>query len=147
MTDINTMPAAPLDQPAVDVFALQQQITALKNDLERARQTAIVRGDQHESDIAKIGEALMSEAEQREWCDQFDDFVERLNTYLHIGLPTRHRDYTAEIRISVSYSAVPSQAQDAANDIAYALYSYGDSLGSEDYEVSQSDVWDVNAHD
>jgi hypothetical protein len=147
MTDIDNMPAAPLDQPAIDVFALQQQITALKDDLQRAREAAITRRAEHEADIERISSMLLAEAEQRDWCTQYDDFVEKLNNLLNIPLETRHRDYTAEIRVTVSYTAVPSQAQDMAGDIAYALYSYGDSLGSYEYAVTQTDVYDVNADD
>lgn len=142
MTDID-MPTAPLEQPAVDVRQLHEQITVLTERLKLAQQMTSEARRNHQADIEWIGQKLMSEAEQRDWCDQYDKFVEEVNNQLHVELPTRYIDYTAEIRITVSYTALPSQSHDIANDIAYAIYNHGDSLGNEEYEVTQTDVWDV----
>jgi len=46
---------------------------------------------EHREDVQTIGETLISEANDRGWCDVFDAVVSELNGSLHVELPTRAR--------------------------------------------------------
>lgn len=85
-------------------------------NLEHNRYEAAVshgrsRRDNHEEDIRKIGESLISEAQARGWCDDFDKWVADINQRLLVELPTRVRqftvtaDYTVRIRTNVLASS------------------------------------------
>lgn len=93
---------------------IQQLVSAL--NLEHDRYEAAVshgrsRRDNHEEDIRKIGESLISEAQARGWCDDFDKWVADINQRLLVELPTRVRqftvtaDYTVRIRTNVLASS------------------------------------------
>lgn len=47
----------------------------------------------HEADIKRIGEAMMRAAEDHDWCEVFDDYVDELNKKLAFKLPTRTHEY------------------------------------------------------
>lgn len=54
------------------------------------------------SALAAIGEALMREAEDRGWCDEYDSFVEQVNRELAqygAELPVREQDFEIEVGI------------------------------------------------
>ena len=73
----------------------------------------------HQSDIKIIGEALIAEAESREWCDDYDKFVGSLNSRLSITLEERSHDYevTATFIVTVS-TTISARDEDDANDQA-----------------------------
>lgn len=151
MTTFDNMPAAPIDQPSIDVadlqakiYVLEEQLKATQDDLEIARGRATTNANNHIRDIDYIGEMLMKEANERDWCAQYDDFVDLLNRDLRHPLPTREQDYEAEITLHITFTARPTDYSAVADDIARALYNYGDNLGSLDFEVSRSEVEDVN---
>lgn len=54
----------------------------------------------HELDIERIGERLMEEAENREWCSVYDEVINDLNRRLNVELPTREREFTVEVDVS-----------------------------------------------
>lgn len=56
---------------------------------------------QHIDDIHKIGKALIAEAESRGWCDQYDQFVDKLNDELNRSLEVREHEYTIEVEYKV----------------------------------------------
>lgn len=56
---------------------------------------------QHIADIHKIGKALIAEAESRGWCDQYDQFVDKLNDELNRSLEVREHEYTIEVEYKV----------------------------------------------
>jgi hypothetical protein len=55
--------------------------------------------ESHEQDIDRIGTALLKEAEDRDWCSAYDDFVEELNRSLNVELKTREHEYEVEIEV------------------------------------------------
>lgn len=93
--------------------------------------------DRHESDIQKIGAALLEEAEDRGWCDDFDKFVSRLNNVLHCELPVRTKTYTITkkymVTVSTTIECAPDKIQDEMD--AYDL----DDIAS---HISDLDNWD-----
>jgi hypothetical protein len=97
----------------------------------------------HREDINLIGDAMIAEANERDWCNEYDQFVDGLNAKLNIELPLRVADYTADIRVTVVFTSAPDSAESAAADIARALYNYGDNHGSHEYTIDSSEVTDV----
>lgn len=64
--------------------------------------------EQHRADVAAIGTALLAEAETRGWCEEFDEFVERINQTLAVPLPDRKPktwEVTATITVTVRVEA------------------------------------------
>lgn len=59
--------------------------------------------DAHSRDIATIGRALLEEAEDRDWCDEFDTAVAALNEHLTIELPERTRMFSVDIPFKAVY--------------------------------------------
>lgn len=51
----------------------------------------------HREDIVLIGNALIQEAVDREWCSEYDEFIDELNQKLHESLPIRTRYYDVEV--------------------------------------------------
>ena len=63
-------------------------------------QLNVVRNN-YSSDIEKIGERLISEAEDRGWCDAYDEVIADLNSTLYMELPSRERTFTYRARYTV----------------------------------------------
>lgn len=74
------------------------RVEASRDDYKQQLGTSVTR---HAEDIRRIGEALMSEADFRQWCDLYDDFVDKLNDSLSIKLPTRQREWDVEVEYTV----------------------------------------------
>src|SRR5262245_15810712 len=94
--------AEAVDRHAHELEALRRQLTA---QLEAAQHRLVERIRLHEQDIRIIGDRLVQEAEDREWCDTYDDVVGEMNQQLHVELPTRHiwQEFqaTASLRVKV----------------------------------------------
>jgi len=63
-------------------------------------QLNVVRNN-YSSDIEKIGERLISEAEDRGWCGVYDEVIEDLNSHLYMELPSRERTFTYRAKYTV----------------------------------------------
>ena len=85
----------PAPEPDVDALKLAvSALTAEKERLERDVQTFRTRADTYATDFSIVGEALMEEAENRGWCDEYDRFVENVNVLTSLlDLPEREREY------------------------------------------------------
>lgn len=55
----------------------------------------------HIDDIHKIGQALIAEATNRDWCDLYDTFVDDLNSRLNRPLEVREHSYSVEVEYTV----------------------------------------------
>lgn len=105
-----------------------EKLKATVSSLEGDRQFFIGRLDRaiadHRADIARIGASLLAEAEDRNWCGEYDDIVDELNRNLTVELPTRSKEYTVTVRLNVEIT-VDAQSEEgarsAANDIARRL--------------------------
>lgn len=97
------------------------------------------RRDNHEEDIRRIGESLISEAEARSWCDDFDTWVDNINQRLCVELPTRRREYTVTADYNVRIRAtVLAVSEDDAIEVFRENHSLEqgrwDSSDFEDYD-------------
>lgn len=96
----------------------EQEVRAYhENQREIWRQNASRSEANHRQDIATIGDELRSQAERRDWCSEYDQIVESLNSQLHVELETRTRDYNVRLYTTVSVTASSaSQAREMVND-------------------------------
>ena len=84
----------------------------------------------HRNDIKMIGDALIKEADERDWCDIYDKFVSNLNGKLCIDLESREHEYVVSATYLLKVSTtITARNIDDANDKAAEL-----ELG--DFEVS-----------
>ena len=137
-----------------DTIRTQQARIAEQDETIRTQQARIAHleeharrlGDQHRSDVAAIGDALLAEAENRGWCDEFDTFVTELNRRLHVYLPTREKDYQVTyevtIRVGLVLTCIPDEIEREAQtyrDVLWSRWSHEDT-----YDI---DVTGVTVHD
>jgi hypothetical protein len=123
-------------EDAARIVQLESQIRELEGRLSE-------RVKKHEKDIQLIGDALIEEAIDRDWCDEFDKWVENVNQTLWIELPVRAADYVAEITLSVQFRSSPNDVDGVVHDIAQAIYNHGDNHGDHEYTINSSDVSNV----
>jgi len=84
------------------VHELEQSTERMRADKNAALQTRNDYRRQHESDIQIIGDALLYEADQRSWCDDYDKFVVGLNQQLTVKLPERETEWSVTLTYSVT---------------------------------------------
>ena len=74
---------------------LQAKITELEADTSRMSS----RINSYCEDIDTIGRLLLEEAERRDWCSDYDDFVEAVNGALNVAvLPVREQEFEIVMR-------------------------------------------------
>lgn len=162
MTNVGTMLVEGSDALAraeADKVVLAQQITdleirnttqrerieALVNELTVARQDTQRANERHESDIEKIGEALIDEANSRGWCDEYDTFVNRLNSDLHVELPHRASEYTVTYTYEVTvYQTVSARNSDEARDMVEDDISWSRALSGTAWTHARDEVQEVD---
>lgn len=76
-------------------------IDKLRADIHRRDEANRDRRREHESDIQIIGDALLYEADQRSWCDDYDKFVAGVNQQLKVPLPQRESEWSVTLTYSV----------------------------------------------
>lgn len=87
---------------------VQTQLNAVRNN--------------YSHDIEAIGNRLISEAEDRGWCDAYDEVIADLNSQLYMELPTRERTFTYRAKYTVYVeveveSTNESDAEEQARDL------------------------------
>lgn len=100
---------SPVLQPMVD--AARERDWAVEQHAEINRQIESLR-QRYARDIEVIGEALLEEAENRDWCNEYDEFVEGVNSRLGMELPEREREFNVEVEATYSLT-VPVTARNA----------------------------------
>lgn len=92
------------DEPTMpdDVDDLKALVAVLRRQGADLRQELDATERRHKKDIATIGQALLSEAEERDWCSEYDDVVRSLNDELCVELPVRSMDATLDFLVTVS---------------------------------------------
>ena len=136
-----------------DYSALHTQLQLTQKDLEVAkaqsagyleRITNLQRA--HARDIQLIGEALIEEANNRQWCSEYDEFVSRLNGRLTHDLPVREFEkevfLTYTVKLSFNVSATnDDDAADKAQELAEEFLDNSDEI--HEYDFEDSDVKDA----
>lgn len=107
---------------------LHRELDDARYDTTRLRQRLRAAEDAHRADIAAIGQALIAEADERDWCTEYDDFVERLNEKLNVELAIRMKAWEVIVpmlvRVRVAEARTPDEAVDRAGEIAVDLESW-----------------------
>ncbi|MEU4244289.1 hypothetical protein [Actinoplanes sp. NPDC026619] len=137
-------------QLRTELAAAREQAELLRQRAESARLRAVTAEQRHHDDIALIGEKLIAEADDRDWCEVYDEFVDKLNINLHIELPLRERDYTVttmvELRLDVTATS-EEHARDLAEDLVRQAEQRIDAMDSITAYPQESHRYDVALDD
>lgn len=90
----------------------------------------------HIDDIHKIGTALIEEAEQRDWCDLYDEFISELNEKLNRPLDVRQHEYDVEVEYTVRVRRNVTSAtwDDALDSLRQDVEGEMDNMDDVEYE-------------
>lgn len=136
-----------IETVANDLAEARRQREATAQDRDRYHTQVMSARDA----IQIIGDRLNEEAEERDWCEEFDRIVADVNESLHpLGyeLPVREREYTVEITITGTITTtythtVTASSPEAAQDIADEDCRYGNlDLDSELTEAARNVSFD-----
>lgn len=84
----------------LQVQQLNSAVAAQRLRAEGAERQVVSVQEAHRRDIDRIGEALLSEAEDRDWCGDYDRVIEQLNERLSVALPTRVKEHTVTVQVT-----------------------------------------------
>lgn len=124
---------------------LELQIERLKASVSYWEDRYNQEAARHRADIALIGERLIFEADQRGWCEQYDEVIDDLNTKLHVDLPLRQREYEVAVSFTVRMNVtVTADSPEAAQSDATDMIEY--ELGRLDYcsDFECHDDWEFD---
>jgi hypothetical protein len=128
------------------IASLKSALAVAKSSAETYEARSNKSRESHERDIELIGIALMTEAEQRDWCSAYDDFVEELNNRLNVELKTREHEYDIEIEVIQRRSqrvtvTITARSEDHARELIEDDPSnyYEDKVSDYDWEVDDED--------
>lgn len=71
------------------------KMVQFRNSLTLDLRNAKAEIQQHKTFFKNLGEAILEEADKREWCEEYDEFASQW------GLPTRTREYDVIVRFRV----------------------------------------------
>lgn len=122
VTDIHQIRTMYCNQQA-EIAVLKDKLGVAQYNLKITEELAEKRRNQHESDIAKISEALIEAADERDWCSEYDSFIGDLNNELYLELSSRKRDYELTVRVTRTvYADVTITVEATSEDEAEALF-------------------------
>ena len=118
-----------IDEDKYIMMYLDEYITDLRKaveHLDEAYDLSLTREqklrDRHRQDISLIGTTFIKEADDRGYCEAYDEVIDALNKELHYELETREQEYeiTAKYMVTVTYTTTAkclSDAEDTANEM------------------------------
>lgn len=119
-----------LEELRIQKLALQMQIEEAVQEREQARADLASTKERlkeaqnkHLIDIERIDQALTDAAERNDWCDEFEDEIEKLNVNLTYKLTPRSREYEVTVpwEITITGSTIVNvTAQDETQARVYA---------------------------
>ena len=92
---------------------LHAQLAQALANVETERQRTAAAHQQHRDDIALIGDRLIREADDRDFCTEYDTVVDELNCSLRVELPLREHDFTVTTTIELRLSITAFSQDDA----------------------------------
>ena len=121
MTDTNIAPPE-----VVDIPGLRAELAELRQRLADAQRAVAW----HTQDLERIAEAIREEAQNREWCTEYGEFVDRMNDRTH-GTWLEHCVSSTDVtyRVRVEGSGRPDDMSGFAERICNVL---SDALDDED---------------
>lgn len=111
-----------------------QRIVTLNQEIRNLRLAAVQAENAHRAELERIVDALHEEGNDRGWCSEYDDILER------VGLPRRARNYDVNVTVTLSLTLTREArgADAAAEDLDDAI---GEAIRYGQYEV---DDWSVD---
>jgi hypothetical protein len=110
------------------------EVEQLKAELAEAKR-------KHEADIKAIAERLNQEAEDRDWCGEYDGLVADLNADLYVELPLRKREFEVTFTFTQTVTVEAADEEDAKDRARESdEYMDSDSLNEDTYETSAEEV-------
>ena len=82
------------------IASLKSALAVMTVDRDSNKNMRFEGRQKHERDIELIGNALLQEAHDRDWCSVYDEFIIDLNKELSVELKTREKEYEVEIEIT-----------------------------------------------
>lgn len=133
--DLDNLRAVSADQ-AGTIRLLTDRVTDTRN--------LVVSADRrHVADVELIGEALLVQADERKFCEDFDHFVAGLNRRLSVPLPVRSQDFMVHASVSVSFTVTATNEDDARRQADTVM---GDVESAIDYQTSATaGSWDFDS--
>lgn len=113
-----------------------ESVSRQRSTIEMLRREVDTVKECHRADIELISQHLLDEAEDRDWCEQFDDFVESINRKLHIELTPRATEHDVEfvLRFTVQVTARDmEEATEQAWEFAKRVERYADGIDETDH--------------
>lgn len=125
------------------VYDLENRLSQSLWELTQADQTLRDAKARHRLDVDTISDALIEEAEGRDWCSMYDDFVNRVNESLEHKLQTREHDFEVTIEVTAKLTRViTATSSSQAIEDAEELLGYVDG-----YDIRGFDVVDFTIND
>lgn len=119
MTTTDETPQA--DAMRSQIEELTRRVDSLSQGILRAEGERVSASSRHVADIEAIGKALIEEANDRDWCEIYDTFVNMLNRSLTQPLPLRTRMYRVSVPITI-YVDVEAIDEGEARDAACSTF-------------------------
>jgi hypothetical protein len=120
-----------------EAAGLRRTVAGLRSDLAAAERA-------HHNDVAAIGARLLEEAEDRGWCQDFDEMVDSLNAVLQVELPLRVRAWAASFDLRVSVRIESARNEDDARAQAATIAGAIERAVYEMTAVTASDLEDID---
>jgi hypothetical protein len=96
----------------------------------------------HRKDITLISETFINEANERGYCEAYDEVIDKLNKELHCELQTREQEYqiTATYIVTVIHNtSATSQADAEENANSMSLHDFASRV-SDFYDIEERDI-------
>lgn len=115
--------ATPLLNPLLDALAkvqdLEERLKGAQEQIKRLDNEVSATMAKHRADIAAISERLIAEAEDRDWCDTYDDVIKDLNQELNVKLKVRVQPYVVDTiyTVTVRTTVTATDEDEAINEV------------------------------
>lgn len=104
-------------------------------ELTQALEFQQKRAEDFLHDLKVLNESLVQEADDRDWCDEYDKFAEEVNEKTRrFDLDTRETDIIIEMTVQVQVSARRGHESSLAEDVAGDICNYDYEVVSHDWE-------------
>lgn len=124
------------------VESKQRQIEELRVELETLKQAI-------SSDSTLLSDTLIAEANQRQWCDEYDEIVDTLNSRLRvIVIQQREQEFEIEVDIEGTIRTTTTVCVTARNrDEAREMIRYNLESHVDGHEVLQDAIYNLGFDD
>ena len=126
------------------VASLKSALVVAKSSAETYEARSNKSRESHERDIELIGDALLKEADDRDWCSAYDDFVEELNQSLSVELKMREKEYEIDIEVTETRTqivtvSIKARSEEHAKELVMddPVNYYEDQLSECDWETTE----------